>query len=389
MSTFLRGPCAAMKFLHPATSPQKTHRWNAIFVSSSVFASKRNSHSSTSDRHDGQMQKQPQHETKEYLDLHNHTNHLHHNPHDLHHHSNHLHNHLQQQHDKSSRRKSEHDLPRWIPPARWLPDHEHGIDYRQRLKYDLGSWPKKPLPPHLEARLMQRLSKLEFTHPMLSSIAERMSELPKKRIESHYHTGRRAAVMLPLCVVDSKPSVLLNLRSHNVSTHKGQVCFPGGHLDLSDECMEGCAQRECEEELGVRVEAPRERALWEQEWRKRPYYPRSNILGRLPNCVAVTGTLVTPIVGFLGKIDLNTVWKTTNRDEIAEVFSMTLEELLDPRTIVHEDIHMGNMMPAFVSGKHRVWGLTAFILHHFLMEVMLPSILTCSELDQIHDDDCS
>ena len=32
-------------------------------------------------------------------------------------------------------------------------------------------------------------------------------------------------------------------------------------------------------------------------------------------------------------------------------------------------------MPAFGSGPHRVWGLTALILHHFLVEVMAPSIL--------------
>ena len=45
-----------------------------------------------------------------------------------------------------------------------------------------------------------------------------------------------------------------------------------------DECMEGCANRECLEELGVRVEAPLERALWEAEWKHRPYFPQSNIL---------------------------------------------------------------------------------------------------------------
>jgi hypothetical protein len=54
----------------------------------------------------------------------------------------------------------------------------------------------------------------------------------------------------------------------------------------------------------MRVEAPQERALWEATWRLRPYYPRSNIMGRLPNCVAITGTLVTPIVGYLGNVSL-------------------------------------------------------------------------------------
>ena len=115
--------------------------------------------------------------------------------------------------------------------------------------------------------------------------------MPKPRVGSDQHTGKRAAVMLPLCVVDGEPSVLLTLRSklqtqnlvkgrehslhpaisykdkiqttrsstryistiiihththtpefsptnllshrsQNVGTHKGQVSFPGGHLDL-------------------------------------------------------------------------------------------------------------------------------------------------------------
>ncbi len=38
-------------------------------------------------------------------------------------------------------------------------------------------------------------------------------------------------------------------------------------------------------------------------------------------------------------------------------------------------VEQGTRMPAFVSGKHRVWGLTAYILHHFLMNIMLPSLL--------------
>mmetsp|Transcript_42273 Transcript_42273/g.66218 ORF Transcript_42273/g.66218 Transcript_42273/m.66218 type:complete len:155 (-) Transcript_42273:740-1204(-) len=145
---------------------------------------------------------------------------------------------------------------------------------------------------------------------------------------------------------------------------------------MTDECMETCASREVEEELGVRIEAPSDRRLWEQDWRERPYYPQSNILGRLPNCVAMTGTLVTPVVGFMGDLDLQVLHQTANRDEIEEVFAISIQDLLNPANIEYDMLHMGENMPAFVSGKHRVWGLTAFMLHHFLMEVMLPSILT-------------
>eukprot|EP00286_Rhodomonas_abbreviata_P026653 CAMPEP_0181314442 /NCGR_PEP_ID=MMETSP1101-20121128/14822_1 /TAXON_ID=46948 /ORGANISM="Rhodomonas abbreviata, Strain Caron Lab Isolate" /LENGTH=366 /DNA_ID=CAMNT_0023421539 /DNA_START=138 /DNA_END=1238 /DNA_ORIENTATION=- len=271
----------------------------------------------------------------------------------------------------------------WVPPSRWLPSirseqqcRTNTLDYRHCLQYDLGLWPTHPLPAHLDSKLRRRMGRLEFTEEMLQTIAQRMSEIPKARIDSTQHTSRRAAVMLPLCTVKGQPSVLLNLRSQNVGTHKGHVCFPGGHLDNTDECMETCAAREVEEELGLRVRAPQKRALWEQEWQKRPYFPKSNILGRLPNCVAVTGTLVTPVVGFFGELDLVNMERQYNRDEIEDVFTMTIEELLNPANITHENVRMGNDMPAFVSGRYRVWGLTAFILHHFLMEVMLPSILT-------------
>ena len=64
---------------------------------------------------------------------------------------------------------------------------------------------------------------------------------------------------------------------------------------------------------------------------------------------------------------------------------MTVEELLDQHRLVRDDAGHASAsmkMPAYESsstssGPHRVWGLTALILHHFLMEVMLPSILTC------------
>ena len=215
----------------------------------------------------------------------------------------------------------------------------------------------------------------------LHRITQHIAALPKTRIDAACTNGRRAAVMVPLCTVDGKVSVLFNVRSQHVTTHKGEVCFPGGHLDPSDECMEATANRECEEEVGVRVAAPPERALWEQQWKARPYYPRSNILGRLPNCVSYNGTLVTPVVGSLGTVNLANLVAGVNKAEIAEVFALSVEELLDGRGLVHESVDMGRgggaarRMPAFGSGPHRVWGLTALILHHFLVEVMAPSIL--------------
>lgn len=94
---------------------------------------------------------------------------------------------------------------------------------------------------------------------------------------------------------------------------------------MTDECMETCATRETQEELGVHVWRPTDRAVWEAAWQHRPFYPNSNVLGRLPNAVAVTGTLVTPVVGYLGPVDLADLTRRANKTEIAEVFAISLQ----------------------------------------------------------------
>ena len=254
-----------------------------------------------------------------------------------------------------STQQSKHDhnhlIKRWIPPAPELPPSVRD-ECCIPEEYDLAKWPSVPYPPDVDKPLRHMLTCFNFTPWMLKRITTRLYELPKPRIDQTFHTGKRAAVMVPLCDVKGIPSVIFTLRSDKVRTHKGQVSFPGGHLDLNDECMEGCAQRECMEELGLRVVAPTDRRLWEAEWRKRPYYPESNLLGRLPNCVAVTGTLVTPIVGYLGPIDMAHVEASVNRDEVAEVFAMSIRELMTPTNVVHEDLRMVRTPPPLPSLSH-------------------------------------
>ena len=46
--------------------------------------------------------------------------------------------------------------------------------------------------------------------------------------------------------------MLFGIRSHNLSTHKGEVCFPGGMVDEEDLGIVETALRETEEELGIK-----------------------------------------------------------------------------------------------------------------------------------------
>ena len=61
---------------------------------------------------------------------------------------------------------------------------------------------------------------------------------------------RPAAVLIP--VVDHlEPTVLLTQRSPHLSSHAGQISFPGGKIDATDESPLDAALREAEEEVGL------------------------------------------------------------------------------------------------------------------------------------------
>jgi 8-oxo-dGTP pyrophosphatase MutT (NUDIX family) len=61
---------------------------------------------------------------------------------------------------------------------------------------------------------------------------------------------RPAAVLIP--VVDHpQPTVLLTQRSPHLSSHAGQISFPGGKIDATDASPLDAALREAEEEVGL------------------------------------------------------------------------------------------------------------------------------------------
>ncbi|KAI6653280.1 Nucleoside diphosphate-linked moiety X motif 8, mitochondrial [Oopsacas minuta] len=61
----------------------------------------------------------------------------------------------------------------------------------------------------------------------------------------------RSAVLVPICSYRGKLSLLFTIRNVNLSSHKGQVSFPGGHESPGDEYPIGTAIRETREEIGL------------------------------------------------------------------------------------------------------------------------------------------
>ncbi|CAN0093652.1 unnamed protein product [Ectocarpus sp. 12 AP-2014] len=164
---------------------------------------------------------------------------------------------------------------------------------------------------------------------------------------------RRAAVLVPLCNRDGVASLLFTVRSSKVSTHKGQVSFPGGHLEPGEDAVEA-ALRETREEIGDSL-------------------GRIDVLGTCHTLPAITGTPVTPVVAFVRR-DVGPLLPklVLSPDEVESVFTLSLSELLDPSLRTMDDLGGRGKLPAFTAGPQRVWGLTAAITDGVLRNGIVP-----------------
>lgn len=193
---------------------------------------------------------------------------------------------------------------------------------------------------------MQNLSSFphRFETQILDDVQTRLARLARRRLRG---TARKAAVLVPLCEVDGTASVLFTRRSQKVGTHKGQVSFPGGMLDAEDPSAEAAALRELQEEIGFPAEQVR-------------------VLGSFHDARAITGVHVTPFVGYLGTVNVETL--NLSEAEIDAVFTLKLTELIDPQHHHAQSYGERGQLPVFDAGPFPVWGLTAHILAGVLQE---------------------
>lgn len=150
------------------------------------------------------------------------------------------------------------------------------------------------------------------------------------------------AAVLVAVIHGASPGVLLTKRTTTLSTHAGQVAFPGGRIDPGDASAEDAALREAWEEVGLRA-------------------ADVELAGRLPDYVTGTGFVVTPVLGLLPDgLDY-----TPQPSEVEAIFLLPLSVLLDPSAPERRTAELRGRMRTFwvwPHPDHYIWGATAAIL---------------------------
>jgi hypothetical protein len=267
-----------------------------------------------------------------------------------------------------------------------------------------------------------------FTRPILDALKAKISSLPYGRftVTSHLPNDlhlqkteklkkmRTASVFIPLCNRNGHASLLYTLRSQLVSTHKGQVSFPGGMVDIGENVIQA-AVRETAEEIGVSMSTTgttittgataitadmtsmRDKNMKEERTNIDIDNDDIEIIGIGQTVFSITGVLVTPILGYLKRDIRDMSHFIKSEEEVEQIFSRSIFRLNSPGFKTWETYHRDGKnatMPVFddtrdIMGspdsdigqliapngelvtvrKRRIWGLTAMLTEAVLQIV--------------------
>jgi 8-oxo-dGTP pyrophosphatase MutT (NUDIX family) len=157
----------------------------------------------------------------------------------------------------------------------------------------------------------------------------------------------KASVLVPLVMRESL-TVLLTHRTSHLSSHSGQVAFPGGKADPGDADAVATALREAQEEVGLASS-------------------HVEVLGTMPTYTTGSAFVVTPVVALVSE----QMVIEPNPNEVAQVFEVPLQFLMNPANHRRHCVHWEGNAREWLSMpyhdgqmEHYIWGATAGMLRN-------------------------
>ena len=159
---------------------------------------------------------------------------------------------------------------------------------------------------------------------------------------------RKGSVMLLIKNVKQQPNIVFIERSDDGKVHSGQIAFPGGKKDESDESLLATAIRETEEEVGLASH-------------------HISVIGELTQLyIPPSNFMVDPFVGCVEKeIDY-----FINKKEVKRVIEIPLAEFFSEGVIKNEDVvttYKGPVsVPCYNLHGVQIWGASGMILSELI-----------------------
>jgi 8-oxo-dGTP pyrophosphatase MutT (NUDIX family) len=160
--------------------------------------------------------------------------------------------------------------------------------------------------------------------------------------------ARAASVLILLYPNNESVYTVFMQRPDYNGVHGGQISFPGGKKEPSDENAIRTALREAYEETGVDP-------------------GNIDIIGTLtPLFIPVSNTLVTPVVAWIKEKPVF----IHDADEVVFLFDADLSRFLDPAIVKIKPVNIGTEIlevKYFDYEGNMIWGATAMMLHELLV----------------------
>jgi len=156
-----------------------------------------------------------------------------------------------------------------------------------------------------------------------------------------------ASVLIGL-VMRERPTLLLTQRTKHLSSHSGQVAFPGGKADAGDTGPVATALREAQEEVGLSAKFV-------------------TVIGHLPHYTTGSQYVITPVVALLHPgLELS-----ANEFEVEIIFEVPLDFLMNPAHHRHHSFLTPAGPRSWLSmpyhdgvAERYIWGATAGMIRN-------------------------
>ena len=176
----------------------------------------------------------------------------------------------------------------------------------------------------------------------LRDVLSKEAPVPRGKLANN---PKGAAVLVPIFERRGELHLVYIRRADTVSSHRGQVAFPGGRVDPTDATLLDTALREAQEEVAIDPLTV-------------------DVLGAFPEMSTLTsGIVVAPFAGVIPE----SAALSPCPDEVAEIFEVPFSALTDRR--YRGEYEWGgnrSKFPAILYGGQTSWGLTLRITENLL-----------------------